>query len=212
MRACEPIADGYVERDGVKVGYEVFGNGSPTLVLLPAWTIVHSRFWKMQVPYLARHFRVVTFDRPGNGRSDRSSDPDAYGVDAVTEHALAVLDATETDQAVFVSLSQGAQEALKLAADHPDRVLGAVFIGAALPIEPGHPERIAATARFFDPYPPEPEGWERQNAQYWLDHYEDFADFFFTQCFTEPHSSRSPRPCSPRAARSGRARRHPRSS
>ena len=62
MRARYPDADGYVERDGVKVFYEVFGSGQPTVLLLPAWSIVYSRIWKLQVPYLARHYRVVTFD------------------------------------------------------------------------------------------------------------------------------------------------------
>ena len=174
----------------MKVGYEVFGEGRPTLLLLPAWTIVHSRFWKMQVPYLADHFRVITFDRPGNGRSDRTLDPAAYGVEATVEHALAVMDATGTEQAVLVSLSQGSQESLLMAADHAERVLGAVYLGPALPIEPGHPERAEATERFFDPYPAEPQGWDRMNAQYWLDHYEDFVDFFFSECLPEPHSTK----------------------
>jgi hypothetical protein len=62
MRACQPSRDGYVERDGVKVFYEVFGDGEPTVLLLPTWSIVHSRLWKMQIPYLARHCRVLTFD------------------------------------------------------------------------------------------------------------------------------------------------------
>ena len=119
MRARQPDAAGYVERNGVKVGYEVFGHGTPTVLLLPAWTIVHTMFWKMQVPYLADHYRVVVFDRPGNGRADRTLDPEAYGVDAVVDQALAVLAATGTDAAVLLSLSQGSQEALKLGADHP---------------------------------------------------------------------------------------------
>ena len=79
MRAREPDADGFVDRDGVKLHWEVFGDGEPTLLLLPTWTVVHARFWKAQVPYLARHFRVVTYDGPGNGRSDRPLDPGPYG-------------------------------------------------------------------------------------------------------------------------------------
>ena len=74
MRACQPSRDGYVERDGVKIYYEVFGAGEPTVLLLPTWSIIHSRHWKMQIPYLARHCRIITFDgsrqwslRPADG-------------------------------------------------------------------------------------------------------------------------------------------------
>src|SRR6187397_2119499 len=107
MRASQPISDGYVERDGVKVHYEVFGAGEPTVLLLPTWSIIHARHWKMQVPYLARHCRVVTFDGRGNGRSDRPSEPAAYDEREFAADALAVLDATETQCAVIVGFSLG---------------------------------------------------------------------------------------------------------
>ena len=68
-RARYPDEEGYVERDGVRVFYEVYGTGEPTVLLLPTWSIIHSRHWKAQIPYLARHFRVLTFDGRGNGRS-----------------------------------------------------------------------------------------------------------------------------------------------
>lgn len=190
MRARLPDAEGYVDRDGVKVGYEVYGEGSPTLLLLPTWTIIHSRFWKMQIPYLSTHHRVLTFDRPGNGRSDRPLDPAAYSVEAVADHALAVMDTTGTDRAVLVSLSQGAQENLYLASLHAERVLGSVLIGAATTIDLDHPGRAAAVARFFEPTTHEAEGWERLNAQYWQTRYPEFVDFFFSECFVEPHSTK----------------------
>ena len=72
-RARYPDDEGYVEREGVRVFYEVYGDGEPTVFLLPTWSIVHSRYWKMQIPYLARHFRVLTFDGRGNGKADRPS-------------------------------------------------------------------------------------------------------------------------------------------
>ena len=102
MRACQPVVDGYVERDGVKIFYEVFGAGEPTVLLLPTWSIVHSRLWKMQIPYLARHCRVVTFDGRGNGRSDRPTEPEAYAEPEFAADALAVMDATQTPRAVIV--------------------------------------------------------------------------------------------------------------
>src|SRR5688572_7346601 len=140
-RARYPDEEGYAERDGVRVFYEVYGDGEPTVFLLPTWSIIHSRHWKLQIPYFARHFRVVTFDGRGNGKADRPS-----GIAAYTEHefaadSLAVMDATETETAVVVGLSCGTLWGALLAADHPDRVLGGVFIGPSVPLAPGHPER-----------------------------------------------------------------------
>src|SRR4030095_4969085 len=83
-------------------------------------------FWTPQLPPLPRHHRVVTYDGPGNGRSDRPLDPAPYHHDAQVGYALAVLDATGTDRAVLVALSKAANWALQLAAEHADRVLGAV--------------------------------------------------------------------------------------
>ena len=36
MRARLPVSEGYVEREGVKVFYEVFGQGEPAILLMPA--------------------------------------------------------------------------------------------------------------------------------------------------------------------------------
>ncbi len=62
MRARYPDAEGFVERDGVKIAYEVFGSGGPSLVFVPIDPLVHSRAWKAQVPYLTREYQVITVD------------------------------------------------------------------------------------------------------------------------------------------------------
>jgi pimeloyl-ACP methyl ester carboxylesterase len=69
---------------------------------------MHSRHWKMQIPYLARHCRVLTFDGRGNGRSDRPTGAEAYRPAEFTADALAVMDTTGTERAVLVTLSLGA--------------------------------------------------------------------------------------------------------
>jgi hypothetical protein len=74
-RARYPDSEGFVERGGQRLFYEVYGEGKETIFLLPTWSMFHSRHWKMQIPYLARHFRVLAMDGLGNGRSDRPSDP-----------------------------------------------------------------------------------------------------------------------------------------
>ena len=120
----------------MRVFWERYGDGDPTLLLVPPWSIYHSRVWKAQIPYLARHFRVVAFDPRGNGRSDRSRRPRQYAEAEFAGDALAVLDATATDRAVVVSLSLGAQRGLLLAADHPERVLAAAFVAPWFPVSP----------------------------------------------------------------------------
>ena len=187
-RARYPDADGYVEREGVRVFYEVYGEGERTVVLLPTWSIVHSRLWKAQIPYLARHARVVTFDGRGNGRSDRPEGVAAYLEDEFARDTLAVMDATETERATLIACSCGALWGTIVAADHPERVDGIVYIGPAVALAPGHPDRQVPHG--FDDEAPEYVGWQKYNAHYWLRDYADFLEFFAGQCFPEPHSTK----------------------
>ena len=187
-RARYPDEDGFVERDGVRVFWERYGNGQPTIMFLPTWSIIHSRSWKAQIPYFARHARVLTFDGRGNGRSDRPPEPDAYREEEFAADALAVMDATGTERATLVSLSRGAERSLLLGAHHPDRVDGMVFIAPALPLPPAAPR--ASAEREFDEPRDAYDGWGKWNSHYWVEHYQDFLEFFFSQVFIEPHSTK----------------------
>jgi pimeloyl-ACP methyl ester carboxylesterase/predicted glycosyltransferase len=192
-RARRPDHTGTVERDGVRIVYEVFGDGDRTILLMPTWSIIHARQWKMQIPYLSRHSRVVTFDGRGNGASDRPIGPEAYAEAEFAADALAVLDATDTARAVVVGFSMGTQRSLILAADHPERVEGLVLIGPALPLPPLTPRRVEQD--LFELERPEYDGWSKHNAHYWSEHYEDFLGFFFGECFPEPHSTKPIEDC-----------------
>ncbi len=183
MRALEPQVQETVEVDGVGIGYEVFGAGPRTILLTPAWAIVNSRFWKGQVPYLARRFRVITFDARGTGRSDRPEDPALYGRDV--RDALAVLDATGTERALIAGLSLGAATALVAAAMHPDRVAGVIALAPNVPaLTLDHP--------WWDEYPFEEdpgvdEGWARFTRASWRRDFPGFAEFFLRAMYSELH-------------------------
>ncbi|GAA4678843.1 hypothetical protein GCM10023215_09770 [Pseudonocardia yuanmonensis] len=181
MRAREPDVVGHVERDGVTVGYEVFGNGEPTIVLLTSWAIVHARQWKAQVPYLARRYRVVTVEGRGNGRADRPRAPDAYADRQYVADAIAVMDAIGARRAVVGGLSLGGRHALQLAAWYPDRAAGVIAIGAALPW---------ALPDGFEDVRDHYEGAEKLNIHYWRQDYRGFVEFFMSAAFTEPHSTK----------------------
>ena len=49
-RARYPDSEGYVEREGVRIFYEVYGEGEPTVLLLPTWSIIHSRHGSCRFP------------------------------------------------------------------------------------------------------------------------------------------------------------------
>jgi pimeloyl-ACP methyl ester carboxylesterase/predicted glycosyltransferase len=191
-RARYPDGEGYVERDGVRVFYEVYGEGERTLLLLPTWSIVHSRLWKAQIPYLARHARVVTFDGRGNGRSDRPEGVAPYLEDEFALDTLAVLDATATQRATLVTSSCGALWGTIVAAEHPERVDGIVYIGPAVALAPGHAIRGVHP---FDEELDTDEGWAKYNSFFWARDYRGFLEFFFEQCFNEPHSTKQIEDC-----------------
>lgn len=84
---------------------------------------------------LAQHFRVVGFDSYGFGLSDRGH-PLRYGNALWARQAVDVLDALAIERVVVLGHSAGGVVAAFLAADHPERVRGAVFVGHGLFMDP----------------------------------------------------------------------------
>jgi pimeloyl-ACP methyl ester carboxylesterase/predicted glycosyltransferase len=188
-----PDEEGAVDRDGVRIHWEAYGTGGPALLLLPTWSIIHSRHWKGQIPYLSRHFRVVTFDGRGNGLSDRPREASAYAQREFVADSVAVLDAAGVDNALAVGLSRGALRALLLADAHPDRVSGACLIGPTVPFLTPQPDPQRGFR--FDDELERYEGWAKYNRNYWMREYRDFIEFFFSQVFPEPHSTKQIEDC-----------------
>jgi pimeloyl-ACP methyl ester carboxylesterase/predicted glycosyltransferase len=195
-RARYPDATGFVERDGVRVAWESYGSGEQTILFLPTWTLVHSRVWKAQIPYFARHFRVVTFDPRGNGASDRPADPRAYDEREFAQDAIDVLDACGVERAVLVAFSTGAQRAMLVADEHPERVEGIVFIGPYAPVSRVRSLRARLlrspkAARFANRPPLTTRGWGKVNPYYWRHGgYADFVRWWAELMLTEPHSTK----------------------
>lgn len=193
-RAADPDVEGVVERDGVRIAYAVYGDDhAPTVVLMPTWSIVPSRFWKLQLGYLARHHRVVTFDGRGSGASSRPVGADAYEDAEFAADLVAVLDATSTGSAVLVSLSCGATWAVHVAAKHPERVTGIVAIGPSCGLDVPTPGRDHIP---WDVPLDTSDGWAKYNKHHWLGGgYDDFVEFFFRKMFPEPHSTKQIEDC-----------------
>jgi len=189
MRAIEPTLSGFATNghDGVRSFYEVYGpaDARHTLMMLPTWSLVHSRVWKMQVPYFARHgLRVVTFDGRGNGASDKPER--GYTAEDYARDTVAVMDAAGVDRAVLVAFSAGGRWATHVAVEHPERVERMVLIGPSVYLQ----GLVRLPLEAFLSAPPDREGWNKYNAVHWQDDYRDFTGWFAEQVFSEPHSTK----------------------
>ena len=177
--------------------YEVFGDGRrPTVLLMPTWSIVHSRFWKAQVGYLARHYRVVTFDGRGSGRSDRPGGAGGLHRRRSTP---------PTPSPCWTRPAPTGRAGRRCPAGRPGRCTSprttptgcsaSFAIGAVVRLR-GHPAASATTYAWDEPHRDATEGWAKYNKHYWLDGgYDDFVEFFFGQMFTEPHSTKQIEDC-----------------
>jgi pimeloyl-ACP methyl ester carboxylesterase len=187
MKPRGPDESGDVDRDGVRIHWERYGDGDTTVILLPTWVLFPIDHWKFQVPYLGRRLRTITIEGRGRGRSDAPTGADAYTLDEYVADIVAVLDATGTDHAVLVGLSRGAMWAIGTAATRPDRVSGIVAIAPAVPVA----GMVPLDRTMFEADLDTTDGWAKYNARHWRRDYADFVSFFVGQMFPEPHSTKA---------------------
>ena len=190
MRAVYPDRADVVIRDGVEVHYEVYGDGEPTLFFIPASPITHSRIWKGLIPHLARHYRVLTLDGRGNGKSSRPTDPRAHSQEVVLGDLLAVLDASDTPSAVFIAHCHANSWAVALAAANPDRVDALVAIEPGVPYLGTPQPHWVETAQHWDEILESPTGWQLNNRHAITTRHRDWVEFFFGEQLVEPHSTK----------------------
>lgn len=189
MRAALPHTTDRLERNGIELHYEIYGSGAQTIMFLPTWMFIHSRGYKAQIPYFSDHFRCITWDPRGNGKSDRPTNPADFGQGQYVADALAVMDATATDKAILMGYSQSGPTVALLAAHFPERVAAAITVGTHTPLVARFDHNSEA-AYNSDLNGKDPEGWETYNRNFWRQDYSRFADFFSSQLFVEPHSTK----------------------
>ena len=194
-RAVDPHTEGYADQNGVRIFYEVYGEGEETIVFVPAWAVVHSRMWKAQIGWFSRRYRVIVFDPRGNGKSDRPLGPEHYSEHENAADIEAVMDATDTARAHLVTLSRGCQRCLLFATDHPERVSKIVFMACGTAVSDERNAFLTRSAQVMAAPDPGDDGiaalqyfnkeaWKRDRA-----HFERFLVEFF-EGFFEPHSTK----------------------
>ncbi len=97
----------FAVNDGVRIHYEVEGEGSP-LVLCHglAMSLEVWRIWGF-VEGLKDNYKLILIDARGHGYSDKPQDPEAYGIQSLVADVVTVLDDLNIEKAHFLGYSMG---------------------------------------------------------------------------------------------------------
>ncbi len=171
----EPAREDFVDCDGVRIWYAVWGEQGPWLAFASPFQIVHSELLKGVVPYLSQHFRVITTDGRGNGRSDRPHGPEHYSFDRYCADFLAVLDAAGAERVALVGISAAAMTVLRIAGESPERITHVIVAGGF------------AQSTMREPAAVERAQFEHRRMR---DDWPGYVDAFMARIFSEPHSTK----------------------
>src|SRR3954447_17176125 len=139
----------YATSGDVNIAYQTMGTGPVDIIMVPGF-ISHVEFMHELPGYtatlrrLSTFARVVTFDKRGQGLSDRISG--APSLEQRMDDVCAVMDDIGSRRAVIVGFSEGGAMSLLFAATYPERVAQLVLFGsfAATAFRAGDPEERVA--------------------------------------------------------------------
>lgn len=107
-QAAADSAHYYTAPDGIKIYYEVKGDGYP--VVLVHGFIVNSQSWKRGKLYydlLKAGYKVIIADLRGNGKSDKPHDCDLYANDAEAKDIMGIVSELKLKKYTVVGYSRG---------------------------------------------------------------------------------------------------------
>jgi pimeloyl-ACP methyl ester carboxylesterase len=117
--------------DGLRIHSSTTGTGPRTVILVHGYTCDEST-WVDQVPELAKHYRVITLDLPGHGKSDVPA-VDAFSMDLFARAIEAVRAEAQADRVVLVGHSMGTPVVLRYAHLYPQHTAALVFVDGLMP-------------------------------------------------------------------------------
>ena len=128
--AESPEIGATADANGIKTNYLEAGTGDPVVLIHGSGPGVTSYAnWRLVLPALAENFRVVAPDMVGFGLSERPVTI-GYGIQTWADQVLGLMDTLELPKAHLVGNSFGGAIALRIAAQHPDRVGKLVLMGS----------------------------------------------------------------------------------
>lgn len=110
-----------------KIYYEEYGEGTPLILLSGGGLNRSIKDFENCIPGLAKHYRVIAPDTPGQGRSEQA-DTLTYGI--LLEFASKLIDSLKIDSAYVMGWSDGGIVGILLAEKRPDKIRKVIAVGA----------------------------------------------------------------------------------
>ncbi|MFX1569722.1 MAG: alpha/beta fold hydrolase [Promethearchaeota archaeon] len=108
----------FAKVNGIEICYEVSGKGYP-IILIQGFGARKEGF-KCQVPALSEHFKVITYDNRGAGKTERVNEP--YTMETLADDIKELLDFLEIKKTYVLGTSMGGIIAQQFALQHPEYV------------------------------------------------------------------------------------------
>jgi len=138
--APKPLKSGYAPANGLRMYYEVYGQGRPLLLLHGAFMTIHSN-WDAMIPELAKTHKVIAVEMQGHGRTQDIDRP--FSLQTMADDAAAILNYMNADSADVIGYSMGGEVAQQLALLHPEKVRKLVLISCVYKYDGWYPEAQA---------------------------------------------------------------------
>jgi pimeloyl-ACP methyl ester carboxylesterase len=134
------------QSNGANINYVDEGSGPPILLVHGFASSIEGnwRFTGVIDALVGSGRRVVALDCRGHGKSDKPHDPAAYGINAMAQDAVALMDDLGIEKADLMGYSMGGYIATSLIIQHPSRFRSAVIGGAGERVLTGDFDAIAA--------------------------------------------------------------------
>ena len=110
---------GYAPVNGLKMYYEVHGNGKPLVLLHGAFNSINLAFGQL-IPVLSKNRQVIAVELQGHGRTQDIDRP--FSFETMADDVAALLKYLKIDSADFLGYSMGGGVAQQVAIRHPKLV------------------------------------------------------------------------------------------
>jgi len=117
----------YVPTRDIITYYEETGSGEPLVLIRGLGSDLQA--WALQVPVLAKHFRVITYDNRGAGRTSSPDKP--YTIAGMADDLATLLDELKVEKANVLGYSMGGMVAQEFALKYPNRLDRLVLLGTS---------------------------------------------------------------------------------